>query len=75
MKKTTPVTIKYLLFIIITSSYYFTFNALANEVELIVKKASQLPINGLESDRTKANLVGFIGGKGIKNKNGRSKIF
>ena len=75
MKKTTLVTVKYLFFIIITSSYCFTFNALANEVKLIVKKTSQLPINGLESDGTAANLIGFIGGKGIKNKNGKSRNF
>ena len=42
---------------------------------LIVNTVSKLPFLSLEKDNAKANLIGFVGGKGLRNDEGRTKNF
>jgi predicted alpha/beta hydrolase family esterase len=49
--------------------------SLADDVQLELSCVSQLPVHAYEQDGAKANILAIIGGKGIKNREGKSKDF
>lgn len=49
--------------------------ALADNISLSVAGVSELKISALESELAKANLIGFIGGKGLSNSEGATRNF
>jgi len=49
--------------------------ALAGSVSLNVAGVSELKISALESELAKANLIGFVGGKGLSNSEGTTRNF
>lgn len=53
----------------------FSFSARSDELALSFSEVSKLPIHSFEQDKAKANIVAFVGGKGLKNNQGKSKNF
>jgi predicted esterase len=47
----------------------------ANDIMLNFDNVSKLPIHAYENEQAKFNLIAIIGGKGLKNKRGKSKNF
>ena len=52
-----------------------SFNAQGNGRTIELETVSQLPIIGFEKSDAKVNVIGIIGGKGIRNKGGKSQSF
>ena len=61
--------------ILLLNSFTDPSLAHSSRISLNVAGVSDLKINGLESELAKANLVGFIGGKGLSNSEGRTRNF
>ncbi len=53
----------------------FASNAYADNVIIDEKNASKLPIHAYENRLSVANIIAIIGGKGLKNKHGKSRNF
>ena len=53
----------------------FTRPGVSELVILDVKTASKLPVHAEEFTQAKANIIAFVGGKGLKNRKGRSKNY
>ena len=53
----------------------FAPNSYANNIKIEVIRASTLPINAYERRSSIANIIAIIGGKGLKNKHGKSRNF
>ncbi len=47
----------------------------AKDMTIEIKETSNLPIHIYESRESVANIIAIIGGKGLKNKNGKSRNF
>jgi predicted alpha/beta hydrolase family esterase len=54
---------------------FSAFIAFAGDTQLEFSNVSQLPVHAYEQVGAKANMIAIIGGKGIKNKEGKSKNF
>ena len=61
--------------IIIFSFLIFVPNSHANNIKIEVKRVSILPIHAYESESSIANIISIVGGKGLKNKHGKSRNF
>lgn len=59
--------------VFISISFLVIFSAEAKILNL--KDVSELPVFSLERDDARANLIGFIGGKGLRNREGRTRNF
>ena len=62
-------------FIFCISTVIFVASSYANDITIEIKETSKLPINAYESRESVANIIAIIGGKGLKNKNGKSRNF
>jgi len=60
-----------------TLIFFLTFvqESYSDNLKLKVEGVSTLPINAYEKKSSIANLIAIIGGKGLKNKNGKSRNF
>ncbi len=61
--------------IMIFSFLMFVPNSYANNIKIEVKRVSNLPIHAYERESSIANIISIIGGKGLKNKHGKSRNF
>ena len=62
-------------FIFCISTVIFVASSYANDITIEIKETSKLPIHAYESRESVANIIAIIGGKGLKNKNGKSRNF
>ena len=62
-------------FILCLSTVIFVSSSSANDIIIKIKETSNLPIHAYESRESVANIMVMIGGKGLKNKNGKSRNF
>ena len=62
-------------FILCISTVIFVASSYANDITIEIKETSKLPIHAYESRESVANIIAIIGGKGLKNKNGKSRNF
>ena len=66
----------FLKFIIIfLFTVIFVSSSFAKDMKIEIKETSNLPIHIYESRESVANIIAIIGGKGLKNKNGKSRNF
>lgn len=61
--------------VIIFGMYGFGLSVWAKPVQIELPNVSSLTINALEFNQAKANIVAFIGGKGLRNSTGKSRNF
>jgi hypothetical protein len=57
------------------STVIFVASSSAEDITIEIKETSNLPIHVYESRESVANIIAIIGGKGLKNKNGKSRNF
>ena len=57
------------------STFIFVASSSAKDITIEIKETSNLPIHVYESRESVANIIAIIGGKGLKNKNGKSRNF
>ena len=69
MNKILVYTFFFLSFLLSSKSFAITESKIEN------KKISDLPVFITSTENINANLIGIIGGKGMKNEIGKSKIF
>jgi hypothetical protein len=50
-------------------------SASADNVQLDAIKVSELPIHGIETTKSNANIIAIIGGAGLRNKDGKSQNY
>ena len=62
-------------FISCLSTVIFVASSSAKDIAIEIKETSNLPIHAYESRESVANIIAIIGGKGLKNKNGKSRNF
>ena len=62
-------------FISFLSTFIFVSYSSAKDITIEIKETSSLPIHAYESRESVANIIAIIGGKGLKNKNGKSRNF
>ncbi len=65
----------FIYLIALLGTLIFSSNSYADNVKIKVKGASNLPIHAYENRLSVANILAIIGGKGLKNKHGKSRNF